>query len=487
MRITVFTRAEQRLARRRFDRQAEFRRHQRLDTAVKSGTDRLPKIQHIVVLMMENHSYDNYFGMLKDRGEGLELGDDGQPVATNVATDGTVVRLEPYKGTVQTPGVPTQTWNASHIQRGDGQCGGFVKSIEWTLKEGSDRTLAMRYWTEEDLPFYYGLAKTFPLATNWFSSCLGPTFPNRRFLIAGTAHGLIDDLPFAMVDYPKTGTVFDHLTAHGITWTNYHKVPAWRVNFKRIFRARGVRFFRLIIALLSTIFPKLIEHVQSKIQVTADLFPLGTLRSINHLRSHEQFFADAEKGTLPDFCIVDPDFGKTSEENPQDIEDGEEFAARVINAVMGGKAWSKTLLIWLYDEHGGYYDHVDPPEAVDPGDLPAADPLTRFALTRFLLRLTPWWKLIQLADDGPSTYDRLGFRVPAVVVSPYAKKQHVSYTPYDHTSVLKLLQEKWNLPPLTDRDAAAKSLLDMLDLDSPPTFPDGAQLPQPGKGARIRQ
>jgi phospholipase C len=73
------------------------------------------------------------------------------------------------------------------------------------------------------------------------------------------------------------------------------------------------------------------------------------------------------------------------------------------------------------------------------------------------------------------------------VVSPYAKKQHVSYTHYDHTSVLKLLQEKWNLPPLTDRDAAAKSLLDMLDLDSPPTFPDGAQLPQPGKGARIRQ
>ena len=74
MRITVFTRAEQRLAWRRFDRQAEFRRHQRLDTAVKSGTDRLPKIQHIVVLMMENHSYDNYFGMLKDRERDLSLG-----------------------------------------------------------------------------------------------------------------------------------------------------------------------------------------------------------------------------------------------------------------------------------------------------------------------------------------------------------------------------------------------------------------------------
>jgi len=474
------------MARRRLARQDAFRRHDRADTSLAPGTDRLPKIQHIVVLMMENHSYDNYFGMLTDRGEGLELGEDGRPVATNVANDGTVVRLEPYDGTVQVQGVPTQTWNASHLQRGDGRCDGFVKSIEWTLKKGSDRTLAMRYWTEEDLPFYYGLARTFPLATCWFSSCLGPTFPNRRFLIAGTAHGLIDDLPFGMVDYPKTGTIFDHLTAHGITWTNYHNVPHWRVTLKRIFRARGIRFFRLIVALLSTFLPDLIQHVESKIAVTADLFPLGTLRSINHLRSHEQFFADAKGGTLPAFCIVDPDFGKTSEELPQDIQDGEEFAARVINTVMGGKAWPSTVLIWLHDEHGGYYDHADPPVAVEPDGVPAADPLTRYGFLRVLLRLTPWWKVIQLADDGPSTYDRLGFRVPAVVVSPFAKKQLVSRTPYDHTSVLKLLQEKWNLPPLTDRDAAAKSPLDMLDLDGPPTFPDGAQLPQPAKSAPTR-
>ena len=82
----------------------------------------------------------------------------------------------------------------------------------------------MGYWTEQDLPFYYGLARTFPVADRWFSSCLGPTFPNRRFLIAGTAHGLIDDSPYDLLDYPPAGTIFDMLTRHGISWANYHPV-----------------------------------------------------------------------------------------------------------------------------------------------------------------------------------------------------------------------------------------------------------------------
>ena len=74
----------------------------------------------------------------------------------------------------------------------------------------------MGYWAEDDIPFYYGLARTFPLADHWFSSCLGPTFPNRRFLLAGTAHGLIDDHPFDLFDYPPAGTILDTLTRYGI-------------------------------------------------------------------------------------------------------------------------------------------------------------------------------------------------------------------------------------------------------------------------------
>ena len=110
--------------------------------------------------------------------------------------------------TRQTAGNPTQTWNASHIADADGSCGGFAESVFKTVKSAdpavpANPAVPMGYWTEADLPFYHGLAKTFPVADRWFCSCLGPTFPNRRFLIAGTAHGLIDDLPWDLVDYPR--------------------------------------------------------------------------------------------------------------------------------------------------------------------------------------------------------------------------------------------------------------------------------------------
>jgi phospholipase C len=197
------------------------------------GSDTLSSIHHIVILMMENHSYDNYLGMLTGHGEGFSLDANGLPTLTNAARDGMLVPLEHCSTTRQQPEVPTQTWNASHIQFNSGACDGFVRSVEDTLP-GCDRSVPLGYWDEGDLPFYYGLARTFPLATNWFSSCLGPTFPNRRFLIAGTANGLIDDLIFGMTDYPKAGTIFDLLTAHGVSWVNYHHVPLVRINIKRI-------------------------------------------------------------------------------------------------------------------------------------------------------------------------------------------------------------------------------------------------------------
>jgi phospholipase C len=447
--------------------------------AVETGADCLPQIEHIVILMMENHSYDNYLGMLAGRGDGLPLDERGMPSLVNKAGDGTVVPMRRFAGTRQTPGVPTQSWNAAHIQWDEGTCEGFVRSIEQTLP-GKDASVAMTYWKQQDLPFYYGLARTFPLATRWFSSCLGPTFPNRRFLIAGTAHGLIDDLPFAMADYPAKGTIFDLLAAHGISWANYHHISPIRVNWRRLSHAWGLNFFRVLGALLAALFPRLIPAVQSKLQATADMYPLGFIRSVNHLRPMSQFWRDARAGKLPAVSIVDPDFGRCSEENPQDVQAGEGFAAKVINAVMKGKGWPKTLLIWLYDEHGGYYDHVAPPSAPEPDDVPGQNPMQRFFLA-WLLNLTGYGKRIQAIDAGPTAYDRLGFRVPAVIVSPYAKPEYVTSTVYDHTSILKLIERKWNLPPLTRRDAAANDPLDALDFQSPPHFLTPPPLPAPAR------
>ena len=466
------------LARRRLARR-DMKMGTRPEPGMSMGADCLPQIEHIVILMMENHSYDNYLGMMAGRGDGLPLDDNGMPSAGNMSGNGTMVRMRHFDGTRQKAAVPTQTWSASHIQWDGGTCAGFVRSIEQTLP-GRNASLAMTYWNQNDLPFYHGLAQTFPLATRWFSSCLGPTFPNRRFLVAGTANGLIDDLPFSMIDYPAAGTIFDRLSAHGISWANYHHVAAIRVNWRRLSRARGVNFLRLLGALLAALCPQLIPAVESKLQTTADLYPLGMLRSVNHLRPISQFWQAARAGKLPAVSIVDPDFGGCSEENPQDIQVGEGFAAKVINAVMTGRGWPKTLLIWLYDEHGGYYDHVPPPKAVEPDDIPGQNPMQRFFPLQ-LLRFTRYAKQIEAADAGPSTYDRLGFRVPAVIVSPYAKPGYVTDKVYDHTSILKLIERKWNLPPLTRRDAAAIDPLDALDLLNPPRFLAPPSLPAPAR------
>jgi phospholipase C len=444
------------------------------------GTDGLPQIQHIVVLMMENHSYDNYLGMLAGRGDGFTLGSDGRPLGANPSLSGAPVPLWTVPETTQQASVPTQSWHASHIQWDEGRCDGFPRSIEQTLP-GLDAAAAMRYWTEAELPFYYGLARTFPLATRWFSACLGPTFPNRRFLIAGTANGLIDDLPFGMIDYPAGGTIFDHLSAHGISWANYHHLPAATINLRRLAHASGLRYLRLLAGAVAGLFPQFLTRLQSKLQVTADLYPLGLLRSLNHVRPMTEFWTAARNGTLPSVSIVDPDFGASSEENPQDISAGEALAARIVNAVMSGNGWSRTLLIWLYDEHGGYYDHVPPPPAPAPDDVPGQSPYQRFPLLR-LFRSTALGRQLATADAGPSTYTTLGFRVPAVIVSPYAKPGYVTDVVYDHTAVLRLIERKWSLPSLTARDAWAADVLDALDLDGPPAFAVPPVLPEPRLG-----
>ncbi len=351
-----------------------------------------------MVVMMENHSFDNMLGVL-GRGDGLALGPKGQPTATNPDGHGNRIRSFHMATPCQLNGKPSQAWNASHAQFAGGSNQGFVSS--------DSGPVSMGYWTSADMPFTNSLASTFPLADRYFASVMAQTYPNRRYLLAGTSLGLVDDTyPTAL---PPNGTVFDSLNKYGIPWKNYYSsVPT-----------AGV-------------------FISSMAQplITRGLVPIA------------DFHTDCASGNLPGFSLVDPDFAKQSEEDPQDIQYGDAFLARVVNAVMSGPKWGKTLLVWSYDEHGGYYDHVPPPVAVTPDDVPPM--------------LAP--------TDVPGAFDRLGFRVPAGVVGPYARKNHVSHTVYDHTSVLRLVETKWNLPALTRRDAAANDLLDMVDFNGPPAF-----------------
>jgi phospholipase C len=453
---------------------------ERPQSSLPAGTDLLPQIKHIVVLMMENHSYDNYLGMLAGRGGGFPLDGDGRPAATNPDAEGNPVSCYRMPATKQAAGAPGQSWHASHLQYNEGKMDGFVTSTQ-TMTPDADPKAGMGYWSEQDLPFYYGLARTFPLADHWFSSCLGPTFPNRRFLIAGTANGLVDDLPFHLLDYPPAGTIFDMLTRHEISWANYHPVAGDKSGLRRLAHYRRRRARRKLIALVQGV-RKVTEGIQKDIQFTADLFPIGIGQHMLHVHGMDQFFADADNGTLPAFSLVDPAFEEFSEENPQDIRKGESFAAEVINRVMHGKGWPDTLLIWTYDENGGYYDHVAPPAAVPPDDVEgrclAARPLWLRAVHKLLFP-----KYVKDADNPsgqPMRYDRYGFRVPAVIVSPYARRDCVLSEVFDHTSVLKLAEEKWNLPALTRRDAAAVSPIGALDLGAPPAFRTPPSLPEPG-------
>ncbi len=379
------------------------------DEGLPEGTDLLPAVGHIVVLMKENHSFDNYFGML-GRGDGFTLDSAGRPINSNPDRDGNPVVVHHLSSPWQPWHGLDQHWNASHLQYNNGANDGFVRTT------GS--AVPMGYWTEQDLPFYYGLARTFPIGDRYFASCLGQTFPNRRFLQAGTARGLVSTtLPNPLEPNPPAGTVWHQLERHQLSWSNY--------------------------------FVALPEIA---------LYPRVLLEHPGHAKLIEHFYQDCRSGQLPAVSLVTPDLFIASEGETQDIQLGEAFTASIVDAVLHSPAWARTMLIIAYDEGGGYYDHVPPPPAAPPDDIPPH---------------------IQVPPDQPGGYDRLGFRVPCIVIAPFAKADHVSHLVYDHTSILKTIHRKWNLPCLTHRDAAANDLLDFLDLTNPPEFLTPPELPKP--------
>lgn len=375
--------------------------------AAPAGSDQLPEITAIVVVMMENHSYDSLLGLL-GRGDGFTIGSDGQPTATNpwplTSTfappfRNAGVRAFPMPTPCQVSAHPFNTWEAGHVSYEWGRMTGFVKS--------QSGPVAMGYYDKTLMPFVNSLAATFPVCDRYFSSVMAQTFPNRRYLMGGTSLGQIDDT--LNLDRPPNGTIFEALNAHGISWHNYYN-----------------------------------DSPSSLIWTYLLSDPNVTSKLVNISR----FFADAAAGTLPAFSLVDPNFGTSSEENPQDVQFGDQFLSQVVNAVMASPQWQSTLLVWTYDEGGGYYDHVPPPSAPRPDLVPP--------------KLAP--------SDRPGSFGRYGFRVPSGVVSPFARPDYVSHVVHDHTSILKLVETKWNLPALTRRDAFADDLLDCLDLVNPPAF-----------------
>jgi phospholipase C len=388
---------------------------------------------HLIVVMMENHSFDNLLGALAEKRSdvlGLSFDFSGQPKDFNPGASHMPpeVKAFPLHTTAQAKNV-SQSWKATHEQINRGAMDGFVRA--------ANAVEPMGYYTSEVLPFAYSLASTFTLANRWFSSVPGPTYPNRRFLLAGTAYGGTVTGPGTLLDLPpRHGTIFDRLSDHHINWCNYF----------------------------------------GDIPMTA-VIPSIIVKHSGHLAPISKFFHDCQAGTLPAVSFVDPGLGAESsigsalaslpfpvkdilkvlgadfenaapgetQEDPQNMYYGEAWAHRLVEAVLQSPKWPRTLLIYTYDEHGGYFDHVPPPRAIPPDNIrPALSP-----------------------GDPAGGYDMYGPRVPAIVISPYSKPGGVTNELHDHTSVLATIEAKWNLPALTLRDANAKHIMDFLTPDEP--------------------
>jgi phospholipase C len=188
------------------------------------------------------------------------------------------------------------------------------------------------------------------------------------------------------------------------------------------------------------------------------LWPRNLLRWHGNLHDINDFHADCQQGRLPAVSLITPEAFAASEGEFQDDQVGEAFTASVFGAAAASPQWARMLFIITWDEGGGFYDHVPPPAAAIPDDIPPD---------------------IHVPPDEPGGYDRYGFRVPCLVASPFSKPGYVSSVVYDHTSILATIEQKWNLPALTRRDAAASALTDFIDLTGPPHFPTPASLPRP--------
>ena len=362
----------------------------------------LAGIDHIIVLMMENRSFDHYYGSLKFiEGKAVE-GLAGTETNPNLdQTDVQVFLLEEFE--VQSP---PHEWDECHLQFNLGENNGFVFEAE--KKNPGLGAQVMGYHVREQIPVLYGLADNFTLCDRWFSSVMGPTWPNRFYLHACSANGQKDNFP-----EPFLETLWHRCDDAGITSRCYFTDVPW----------------------VAGAFP-LVPTVWGKLGDNVDGFNLNDIQNPNSL---ERFFADCATGDLPNFAIIDPGFTSNDDHPAHNIQLGQILIGSIYKALAESPAWQKTLLVITYDEHGGFYDHVPPPETV---------------------------------DEDPE-FTQLGFRVPSLVIGPTVRRGCVNATQFEHCSVGATLMRRFGLVPLNERMATAADLSSCI-------HPDLINDPQPG-------
>ncbi|MBL0389489.1 phosphoesterase [Tumebacillus sp. ITR2] len=391
---------------------------------------KLKKIDHVVVLMMENRSFDNMAGWLYakgnkppfdkvPRGQAFD-GVAGKQLSNPIPKEAQdswrrVVPVGRGSHDLDPTTDPGEVYRQVNTQVYGGRepMKGFVQDYIGMLgKDGKPTSYAsykkiMNGFTPDQVPVLSALANQYAVCDSWFCSVPSQTWANRSFFHAGTSAGLVDNWPYINWLKNDTATIFNRMSDAGLSWGVYYDAQT-------------------IVSLTMLIhFKQLAKHWNANFHFM------------------QKFYKDAEEGTLPNYTFIEPCFnnwrGKRSDQHPPySVAEGERLIYDVYQALRKGKNWRRTLFVITYDEHGGCYDHVLPPATTppDPG-APAGQEGFRF--------------------------DRLGVRVCTVLVSPYIEQGTVfrpkdksgNEVPLEHGSMIRTLRKRWKLPALTERDRHA--------------------------------
>ncbi len=368
-----------------------------------SGNQPATPVQHLVVLLQENHSFDNYFGTYP--------GADGLPAGTKMPVDpknpgaGYVTPWHIGNSTITDLSHSAATY---HDQYDNGKMDAFVSALNSRNQDGK---LAMGYYDASDIPYYWNLAGNFVLFDHFFSSAKDGSFANHMYWVAGippvTQKG--QKLSDMLANMP---TIFDRLQAAGVSWKFYVQNYDPTLTYRNL-GTSGNRASQVIwVPLLN--FDRFIDDPSLS----------------SHIVDLSQYFVDLQNGTLPSVAYVIP--SGASEHPPSSLKTGQTFVKTLIQELMRSSVWDSSAFLLAYDDWGGWYDHVLPPQVDQYG-------------------------------YGP--------RVPAILVSPYAKKGYIDSTVLDFTSTLKFIEQNWGVASLAQRDANANNFLSAFDFSQAPRSP----------------
>ena len=350
-------------------------------------------IKHVIVMMKENRGFDHMFGMLHAEGrpdiEAIPAG------FSNKDQSGTVVT--PFHEQTTCVGYdPAHQWAAMHDQVNGGKMDGFITSA--AISTGTDGHFALGYYDQSDFPFYYFIANHYPINDRHFASVRSGTYPNRNFLLLGTADG-VTATGLGYPD-PSTPTIFDALDTAGVTWGAY---------------SDG--------SLVGGTLNWMTGHANT-----------GT---------YADFLAKLDDGSLPQVTFIDGLDNITDDHPTANIQEGEAWTRDIYEHAVASKLWPTIALLWTYDEAGGFFDHVPPPNKAC---------------------------IARPGNSKDTSFYELGVRIPMIVISPYARAGYVSHVVQEHTAITRFIETVFGLPALTSRDANSDALLDMFDFDCSPAF-----------------